>query len=275
MAQWVGISMERRISFEKDNARNAAEAANQAKGTFLANMSHELRTPINAILGYGEILLEDCEEFGNDQMKQDLGKIQIAGKHLTKLISNILDLAKIEAGKVDISCVNIDIHALVYEIADTARPLIEKNHNQFSIKIDDNVGEMDSDPTMIQQIILNLLGNAAKYCKNGTVELVVTKVVTAGTELTRFEIIDTGIGISENQLEMIFNEFSQANSGVSADNVGIGLGLSISKKYSTLLKGKVSVTSALGKGSNFSVTLPNNNELSNLQNIDEKRYSAS
>jgi len=261
MAQWVGISMERRISVEKDNARSAAEAANQAKGTFLANMSHELRTPINAILGYGEILLEDCEEIGNEQMKQDLEKIQIAGTHLTKLISNILDLSKIEAGKVDVNFENIDIAVLINEVADTAHPLVAKNQNNFSIQIDDNINLMYSDPTIIQQILLNLLGNAVKFCKNGNVQLNVSKFMLDGIEYTKFTVSDSGIGMADDQLKLIFNEFSQANSANSAKYGGIGLGLSISKKYSALLNGQITATSTLGEGSSFYVTLPNNMEL--------------
>jgi len=258
MAQWVGISMERRISVEKDNARSAAEAANQAKGTFLANMSHELRTPINAILGYGEILLEDCEKFGNEQMKQDLEKINIAGKHLTKLISNILDLSKIEAGKVDVYYEYIDLTVLINEVADTTRPLVAKTQNQFAINIDDNIGSIYSDPTIIQQILLNLLGNAVKFCENGNVRLNVTKFMQDGMEHTKFTVSDSGIGMADEQLKIIFNEFSQANSATSAKYGGIGLGLSISKKYSALLNGKITATSTLGEGSSFHVTLPSN-----------------
>ena len=250
--------MERRISVEKDNARSAAEAANQAKGTFLANMSHELRTPINAILGYGEILLEDCEKFGNEQMKQDLEKINIAGKHLTKLISNILDLSKIEAGKVDVYYEYIDLTVLINEVADTTRPLVTKTQNQFAINIDDNIGSIYSDPTIIQQILLNLLGNAVKFCENGNVRLNVTKFMQDGMEHTKFTVSDSGIGMADEQLKIIFNEFSQANSATSAKYGGIGLGLSISKKYSALLNGKITATSTLGKGSSFHVTLPSN-----------------
>ncbi len=258
MAQWVGITMERRISEEKDTARSAAEAASQAKGTFLANMSHELRTPINAILGYGEMLLEDCEEQGNPQMKRDLEKIQTAGRHLTKLISSILDLSKIEAGKVDINYENVEIAGLVHEVSDTIRPLLEKNGNQFSVHLDKGVDAMFSDSTILQQILLNLLGNAAKFCKNGRVELNVARTRLRGIEHISFTIRDTGIGMSDEQLEIMFNEFTQANASSADEYGGIGLGLSIAKKYCALLKGEITASSKLGEGSTFCVILPNN-----------------
>lgn len=256
MSQWVGISMERRVAVERDNARSAAEAANQAKGTFLANMSHELRTPINAILGYGEILLEDCEEFGNEQMKQDLEKIQLAGTHLTKIISNILDLSRIEAGKIEINCNDIDIASLLNEVANTARPLTTKNKNKFSIQLSDNVGGMYSDATIIRQVLLNIISNAAKFTTDGLINLEAGAKNISGIEHVIFTVSDTGIGMTEDQIEIIFNEFSQASSVASSQDVGIGLGLSISKKYCALLNGYMTVTSNPGKGSRFCVTLP-------------------
>lgn len=256
MAQWVGIAMERKISVERANAKNAAEAANQAKGIFLANMSHELRTPINAILGYGEILMEDCEEHGNPQMKQDLEKIKTAGTHLTRLISNILDLSKIEAGKVDLHCSAIDTVSLVNEIIDTTRTLVEKNNNKFIIQLDPEVKPMRSDPTVITQILLNLISNAAKFTHNGHVQLDVENAILDNQASVRFTVSDTGIGMTDDQLSVVFKEFSQANTGASCEDGGIGLGLSISKKYCEYLKGKISATSTFGKGSRFCVTLP-------------------
>ncbi len=258
MAQWVGISMERRISMERENIRTAAEAASEAKGRFLANMSHELRTPINAILGYGELLIEECEETGNKQMLKDLEKIKTAGTHLTKLISNILDLSKIEAGKVDINCNNHDIGNIIDEVTDTARPLINKNNNQFSVKINKNIGEIYTDRTIVQQILLNLLSNAGKFTNNGKVELDVTSIDLAGNDHIVFTVSDTGIGMTEDQLNIIFNEFSQASSPVSLHGKGIGLGLNISKRYCTLLNGRISAISKLDEGSQFCVILPRN-----------------
>lgn len=256
MAQWVGVAMERRISVERENARSAAEAASEAKGSFLANMSHELRTPINAILGYGEILIEDCEELGNAQMKQDLERIRIAGTHLTKLISNILDLSKIEAGKVDVNHEAIDIGLLVNEMVDTTRPLVEKNSNDYIIDVGENVADIYSDATIIRQILLNLIGNAAKFTKNGLIRLSVSNVIENGVESVLFSVSDTGIGMTEDQLKIVFNEFSQANSTTRSEYGGIGLGLSISKRYCELLQGHIGVTSTLNKGTEFNFVLP-------------------
>ena len=258
MAQWVGISMERRISMERENERSAAEAASEAKGRFLANMSHELRTPINAILGYGELLMEDCERLGNAQMMEDLKKIRKAGTHLTKLISNILDLSKIEAGKVDIHYDKLNIEYIISEVADTARPLVAKNGNQFSIEITSDIGEMHSDRTILQQILLNLLSNAAKFTNDGEVKLQVTDTLIDDIDHVMFTVSDTGIGMTDKQINMVFNEFSQANSSAPSQNGGIGLGLNISKRYCTLLKGTISATSTPGEGSRFCVVLPRN-----------------
>ena len=258
MAQWVGISMERRISMERENERTAAEAASEAKGRFLANMSHELRTPINAILGYGELLIEECAETGNKQMLKDLEKIKTAGTHLTKLISNILDLSKIEAGKVDINYNNHAVVNIIDEVADTARPLIIKNNNEFSVKISNEIGEIYTDRTIVQQILLNLLSNAGKFTSNGKVELEVTTTDLNGNDHIVFTVSDTGIGMTEDQLNIIFNEFSQASSPVSTHGKGIGLGLNISKRYCTLLNGRISAISKFEQGSQFCVVLPRN-----------------
>jgi len=260
MAQWVGISMERRISMKREQERSAAEAASEAKGRFLANMSHELRTPINAILGYGELLIEECEETGNKQMLKDLEKIQIAGTHLTKLISNILDLSKIEAGKLDIHYATHNVKDLITEVLDTARPLINKNNNQISVKIADDIGDMHSDKTIVQQILLNLISNAAKFTTDGQIKLEVTETMVNKKEHIVFTVSDNGIGMTEEQIKIVFNEFSQANSTSSPRSGGIGLGLNISKRYCTLLNGKISAISKIDAGSQFCVILPRNTD---------------
>jgi len=256
---------------ELESERSAAKAASEAKGRFLANMSHELRTPINAILGYGELLMEDCERLGNDQMMSDLKKIRKAGTHLTKLISNILDLSKIEAGKIDISQETLNIDGIILEIADTARPLITKNENQFSIEVEQEIGEMVSDRTILQQILLNLLSNAGKFTAEGDVTLKVTSTVENGIDYIKFTVTDTGVGIKDDQLNIIFNEFSQANSLSPSQNGGIGLGLNIAKKYSLLLNGKISAASKVNQGSQFTVMLPRNMPSSNVISIKENQ----
>ncbi|WP_455375892.1 ATP-binding protein [Kaarinaea lacus] len=258
MAQWVGISMERRISMERENIRTAAEAASEAKGRFLANMSHELRTPINAILGYGELLIEECEEAGNIQMLKDLEKIKTAGTHLTKLISNILDLSKIEAGKIDVICSTHDIENIIDEVGDTARPLVSKNNNEFIIKTNDGIGDIYSDRTIVQQILLNLLSNAGKFTTNGKVTLEATSIDLDGKDHIMFTVSDNGIGMTEEQINIVFNEFSQANSPVSPHGGGIGLGLNISRRYCSLLNGRISAISKIDEGSQFCVILPRN-----------------
>ena len=238
----------------------AAEAANQAKSAFLANMSHELRTPMNAILGYSEMLVEEAEDLGQDELVPDLQKINQAGNHLLSLINDVLDLSKIESGKMEPFPENFDVSEWVDQVADTARPLFAINNNKFVIDTGEDCGEdlgrAYQDDTKLRQTLLNTLSNAAKFTSEGTVTLGVSREKRLDGEWLVFSVADTGIGISADKLEHIFDEFSQADDSTTRDFGGTGLGLTISRHFSQMLGGELSVTSELGAGSTFTITVP-------------------
>jgi signal transduction histidine kinase/DNA-binding response OmpR family regulator len=234
-------------------ARDAAEAANRTKSTFLANMSHELRTPMNAIIGYSEMLLEDADDPGT--MKPDLEKIRSAGKHLLALINDILDVSKIEAGKMSLHCEEFDVARTVREVADTVAPLVEKNHNTLGIMCPENAGTMHSDLTKLRQTLFNLLSNAAKFTEHGTITIEVADVPPGRI---RFRVSDTGIGMTPDQLGKIFTAFGQADASTTRKYGGTGLGLVISRKFCEMMGGGIEVTSEPGRGTTFTVDLPRN-----------------
>ena len=235
-------------------ARDEALASNKAKDVFLANMSHELRTPLNIILGYSELLEETAREEGGKEYIPDLIKIQHAAHHQLDLISTILDISKIEEGKLEIHPIDFDIEKLLFEIEESAKPLMSKNHNTFTLNCTHGIGMMYSDNIRIRQILLNLLSNAAKFTKQGTVSLNVSKN-KAGSEIT-FEIKDTGVGITKDYMHDLFKKFTQADSTTTRKYGGTGLGLAISKQLSNYLNGDIIVTSEEDKGSCFTLTLP-------------------
>ena len=236
-------------------ARDEARDASSAKSRFFANMSHELRTPLNAIIGYSEMLLEDCEDLGNEDMIPDLKKITNSSKHLLSLINNVLDLSKIEAGKMDMYFTPFSIDTMIETIKDVSGPLASKNNNEFIIK--NNVeGEMKSDETKLRQCIVNFLSNAFKFTENGQVALVINLHERDGLEFVNFDIKDTGIGMNEEQLGKLFDTYTQAERSTSAKYGGTGLGLSISKHFAEMMGGGVEVTSEVGKGSTFSIFVP-------------------
>ena len=229
-------------------------------------MSHELRTPLNAIIGYSEMLLEDCEDLGNDDMIPDLKRITNSSKHLLSLINNVLDLSKIEAGKMDMYFTPFSIDTMIETIKDVSGPLATKNNNEFIIK--NNVkGEMTSDETKLRQCIVNFLSNAFKFTENGQVALVIDQKEIEGKEYINFDIKDTGIGMTEEQLGKLFDTYTQAERSTSAKYGGTGLGLSISKHFAEMMGGGVEVTSEVGKGSTFSIFVPKQSE---EENIDEE-----
>jgi len=241
---------------EAKEARAAAECANKTKSRFLASMSHELRTPLNAILGYSEMLLEEAEEDGNESAASDLKKIHAAGRHLLALINDVLDLSKIEAGKMDVYIENFDIKAMIGDVVSTIEPLVSRNSNKLEVNCQDDIGSMRSDLTKVRQGLFNLLSNACKFTKEGTVYLDARKERRDGREFVIFDVRDTGIGITEEQMGRLFEAFTQADNSTSRKYGGTGLGLTITRQFSRMMGGDVAVESEYGRGSKFTIVLP-------------------
>ena len=237
-------------------AKHAAEDASRAKSAFLANMSHELRTPLNAIIGYSEMLEEETRDSGKLENQQDLRKIQSAGKHLLSLINDVLDLSKIEAGKMGLHLETFDVSLMVEEMVTTLQPAIAKNANNVQVRMAGDVGMMRADATKVRQILFNLMSNACKFTDHGTISLDVSQSAMEGQEWIRFRVKDTGIGISAKQQEKLFQEFSQADATISRKYGGTGLGLAISHRFVQMMKGRIGVESQAGQGSTFTVYLP-------------------
>jgi signal transduction histidine kinase/DNA-binding response OmpR family regulator len=242
---------------EAERAKAEAEAASRTKSSFLANMSHELRTPLNAIIGYSEILVEDATDRGDDTTIGDLQKIQGAGKHLLGLINGILDLSKIEAGRMDIYLEQIYLGTLVDEVRMIVEPLVVKNGSKLVAVSAPDAGSIRTDLTKLKQNLINLLSNAAKFTKDGTVKLSVSRRnVPDGPAHFVFEVSDTGIGMNEEQLGRLFQAFTQADSSTTRNYGGTGLGLTITRHFATMLGGTIEVTSKPGEGSTFTMILP-------------------
>jgi signal transduction histidine kinase len=255
---------EKQVQEALKTAKESAEAASYAKSAFLANMSHELRTPLNAILGYSELTIEDLDNAGLEELSGFVQKIRLSGEHLLKLINDILDLSKIEAGKMDLYLETFDLAPLVEEVSTMIRPAIEKNHNQLILPTMGGL-QLHTDRMKVRQILLNLLNNATKFTENGTITLTITPTQPkeGGGALMNFTVTDTGIGMSPDQTNKLFRDFSQVDSSSTRKYGGTGLGLSISRRFAVMMGGDVSVTSELGKGSAFTLTLP--------QMLDDKK----
>jgi signal transduction histidine kinase/CheY-like chemotaxis protein len=237
-------------------ARDEAIRASQAKSDFLASMSHELRTPLNAIIGYSEILLEDSDDLVRPELRPDLEKIRGAGKHLLDLINDILDLSKIEAGKMDLFLESIDVAGLLTDVRATVQPLMAKNGNMFEVHCGPDLGTARLDQTKVRQILLNLLSNAAKFTKQGRIMLTARRSTRGDDDCLEFEVSDTGIGMTAEQMAKLYSAFSQADASTTRNYGGTGLGLAITKHFCLMLGGDVLVRSELGEGSTFVVTLP-------------------
>ncbi len=231
------------------------ERATKAKSIFLANMSHELRTPLNAILGFSEMLSEDLEDMGIDaDMVSDVNKIHHAGKNLLNLVNDVLDISKIESGRMDVYVEKIDLLNLLQELISTVSPLVQKNHCELQLKYPDDIGEFWADLTKVRQILLNLLSNAIKFGEHGTVNISIYHLPNEDT--FEFHVEDEGIGISEEQVDKLFQSFTQADASTTRKYGGTGLGLTICKQFVEMMGGKIWVETELGKGSCFIVRLP-------------------
>lgn len=254
----VAIDVTKRRQFESElaAARDAAEQANLAKSTFVANMSHELRTPLSAIIGYSEMLQEELADSSATEFVGDLGKIESNARHLLGLINDMLDLSKIESGKMEVYAETIDAEVMVRDVAATVETLMRKKDNTLLLDLAPSLGTIRTDVTKLRQILLNLLSNAAKFTATGRITLAVASAEGEKGRCLLFRVTDTGIGMTPEQLGKLFQRFSQADASTTRRFGGTGLGLSITKAFATMLGGEIDVESQPGKGSTFTVRLP-------------------
>jgi signal transduction histidine kinase len=253
----VNVELERR-NLEQQGLMEAAESASLAKTQFLANMSHELRTPMNAIIGYSEMLTEEAEELGVGKLIPDLNKINGAGKHLLSLVTDLLDLSKVEVGKMELNLEWFHVRELLSDVTATMLPVARKNGNDLVVDIDPSLGRMQADPTKVRQALFNLLGNACKFTRNGHIELQATWESLPSGSWVCFRVKDSGIGMTPDQARRVFEPFTQADASTSRKYGGTGLGLTISRRFCELMGGSIQVESEMGKGTTFTIRLPLN-----------------
>jgi len=256
-AAQAAIAVENARLFEAlQEANRQLEVASRHKTQFLANMSHELRTPLNAIIGYSEMLQEEAEDLDQESLIPDLQKVNAAGKHLLGLINDILDLSKIEAGRMDLFLETFEVVGLVRDVEAIVQPLVDKNGNALVVTCPDDLGTMQADLTKVRQALFNLLSNAAKFTDHGTISLTVERERGTDGDWVTFAVKDTGIGMTEEQLSRLFEAFSQAEASTRSKYGGTGLGLAISRDFCRMMGGDLTVTSVYGQGSTFTVRLP-------------------
>ena len=251
----IEIAERKKAEIALQEALHKAEAASRAKSTFLANMSHELRTPLNAIIGYSEMLEEEALESGLEDIIPDTKKIGNAGRHLLTLINDILDLSKIEAGRMELYLEPFDLTNLIEEVVTTLHPLVEKNHNQLQVSCSPSLGVMYADLTKVRQILFNLISNALKFTESGTVLLGATRELAGGSDWVYLQVSDTGIGMSAGQQQSLFQPFTQGDASTTRKYGGTGLGLAISRLFCQMMGGDITIESQLGVGSTFTVKL--------------------
>jgi len=239
-----------------EELRDAAESANQAKSRFLANMSHELRTPMNAIIGYSEMVIDEASDLGLEDSVADLRKISAAGKHLLALISDILDLSKIEAGRMELYLETFDVGQMIEELSTTIQPLVGTNSNSLVIDVAPGVGSMHADLTKVRQALLNLLSNACKFTHSGSIRVHVRTETADGRALVVFQVGDSGIGMEPDRVAKVFEAFTQADASTTRKYGGTGLGLTITRKFCEMMGGDIGVESEIGVGTTFTIRLP-------------------
>jgi signal transduction histidine kinase len=244
-----------RLFDEIQDKNRQLQLASENKSQFVSSMSHELRTPLNAIIGLTEMMVKNAARFGTEKAQEPLQRVNRAGNHLLGLINQVLDLSKIEAGKLELNPQTVQLRPLIDEVIGTAGQLAEQNKNRLVVDAQENLGALTADPMRLRQILLNLLSNACKFTKAGEVKLAARKV-SNGSNFVEFAVSDTGIGMTAEQQAKLFEEFSQADAATAQRFGGTGLGLAISRKLARMMGGDVTVASEPGKGSVFTVRLP-------------------
>ncbi|SFU34134.1 PAS domain S-box-containing protein [Methylobacterium sp. 174MFSha1.1] len=258
--EWVGahadVTARKEAELALEAAKEAAEEANRAKSQFLANMSHELRTPLSAVIGYAEMLQEEMEDLGEESLLADMRKIEANARHLLGLINDVLDLSKIEAERMEVYAEDLDVADTVREVATTVDALVEKKGNTLTLALGDHLGRAHTDATKLRQCLINLLSNAAKFTEGGTITLTAAREHREGGDRLVFTVVDTGIGMSEEQQARLFQRFTQADASTTRRFGGTGLGLAITRAFAHMLGGEITVASRLAEGTTFTLDLP-------------------